>query len=105
MDEALLAGRLIPLRELSRGFYRDGKIMLLAYEQSNSIVQYIIVSYGVESLLEILHLLSKGRPLEKETESEKEFDGKGQIFSNRRQGTNFRRGETEKETKNGREYD
>lgn len=68
MDEALLTGRLIPIRALSRGFYRDGKTMLLAYEQSNSIVQHIIGRYGVESLLEILRLLAKGRSLEKAVE-------------------------------------
>jgi hypothetical protein len=65
LDEAVLTERLIPLDALSRGFSHDGKTMLLAYEQSNSIVQYIISQYGVESLLEILHRLANGSSIEK----------------------------------------
>jgi hypothetical protein len=68
LDEALVTGRLIPLESLSHGFFRDGKIMLLAYEQSNSIVQYIISRYGVDSLLEILHGLAQGSSMEKALE-------------------------------------
>jgi len=64
LDEAVLSKRLIPIESLSRGFFRDGKVMLLAYEQSNSLVRFIIGRYGKEGLLGILNRLSRGDSLD-----------------------------------------
>lgn len=64
LDEAVLSGRLIPLRALSRAFTRDGKILVLAYEQSKRLVQFIIDRFGLESLHAILGRLAEGADIE-----------------------------------------
>ncbi|MGE5842983.1 MAG: peptidase MA family metallohydrolase [Deltaproteobacteria bacterium] len=64
LNEALLAGRLIPLRSLSRGFPRDRESVSLAYEESKSIVSYMVETYGLEGLLETLRWVRQGHPLE-----------------------------------------
>ena len=51
LNEALLAGRVIPLRALSRGFPRDRGSLTLAYEESKSIVSYMVATHGLEGLL------------------------------------------------------
>ena len=65
LDEAALSGRIIPLRFLSRAFSRDGKSLVLAYEQSKSLVQFIIDRFGLEGLYAILDRLAQGAAVEK----------------------------------------
>jgi hypothetical protein len=43
LGRAVLLGRLIPLRNLRRGFPNGDKALQLAYEQSLSIVEYIVI--------------------------------------------------------------
>lgn len=64
LNEALLAGRLIPLRSLSRGFPRDRESLPLAYEESKSIVSYVVETHGLEGLLETLRWVREGHPWE-----------------------------------------
>lgn len=64
LNEALLAGRLIPLRSLSRGFPRDRESLALAYEESKSIVAYLVETHGLEGLLETLRWVRQGHPWE-----------------------------------------
>jgi hypothetical protein len=64
LNEALLAGRVIPLRALSRGFPRDRESLPLAYEESKSIVSYMVETYGLEGLLETLRSVRQGQPWE-----------------------------------------
>ena len=64
LNEALLAGRVIPLRALSRGFPRDRELLLLAYEESKSIVSYMVETHGLEGLLETLRWVKEGHPWE-----------------------------------------
>jgi len=60
LDEAVLSGRLIPLKAMSRAFSREGKTLLLAYEQSLSLVTHIIDRFGVETLLALMDRLAEG---------------------------------------------
>lgn len=64
LNEALLAGRVIPLRALSRGFPRDRESLTLAYEESKSIVSYMVETHGLEGLLETLRWVREGHPWE-----------------------------------------
>ena len=64
LDEAALSGRIIPLRFLSRAFSREGKSLVLAYEQSKSLVQFIIDRFGLESLYAVLDRLARGADIE-----------------------------------------
>jgi len=64
LNEALLAGRVIPLRALSRGFPRDRESLTLAYEESKSIVSYMVATHGLEGLLETLRRVREGHPWE-----------------------------------------
>lgn len=64
LNEALLAGRVIPLRALSRGFPRDRESLTLAYEESKSIVSYMVATHGLEGLLETLRWVRGGHPWE-----------------------------------------
>lgn len=60
LKEAILSRRLLPLSSLQRGFPQDEKLMNLAYEESKSIVEYIVKEYGKEGIITILNGLRKG---------------------------------------------
>lgn len=64
LDEAFLSGRTIPLKALSRAFYGDDRSVLLAYEQSLSLVQFMVDRYGTDGLLSVLNGLVQGDSLE-----------------------------------------
>jgi len=64
LSEAVLAGRIIPLRALSDSFPADREALTLAYEQSRSIVSYMVERYGLESILNILEAVREGNPWE-----------------------------------------
>lgn len=64
LDEAFLSGRTIPLNALSRGFFADDRSVLLAYEQSLSLVQFIVDRYGTDGLLSLLKGLAQGGSFE-----------------------------------------
>ena len=60
LNEAVLAGRIIPMRALSEFFPADREALTLAYEQSRSIVSYMVERYGLESILNILEAVREG---------------------------------------------
>jgi hypothetical protein len=64
LDSAVMAGRIIPLRQLTDYFPRDGASMILAYEQSKSLINYVDRQYGDQSIMEILYLLKNGATVE-----------------------------------------
>ena len=63
LNEAVLAGRVLSLQQLSDRFPEDDHSLMLAYEQSQSIVNYISQKYGTEKLLLILNRLRDGKAL------------------------------------------
>ncbi len=57
---ATLSGRHIRLEDLRERFPDDGKLLLLAYEESKSLVEYIIRKFGRNRLLQVLDQLKNG---------------------------------------------
>jgi hypothetical protein len=60
LDEAILSGRYISIRALTGRFPRDERYLVLAYEESKSLVEYITSAFGEEALLSVLNDLEKG---------------------------------------------
>ena len=63
LDEAVLADKVISLQQLSDDFPKEDRSLILAYEQSKSIVTYISQKYGADRLLSILSRLRDGTAL------------------------------------------
>jgi hypothetical protein len=59
LNKATLGGTLIRLNRLQDSFPSDRESLLLAYEESKSIVDYIIRRYGKESLLSLLERMKQ----------------------------------------------
>ena len=59
-EEALLAGKYIPLRNLTYSFPEDKKNLMLAYEESRSFVAFISERYGDKKIFEILNHMQRG---------------------------------------------
>jgi hypothetical protein len=64
LDAAVMAGRIIPLNTLANRFPRDGALLILAYEQSKSVINYLDRQYGSRAILQILDFLKNGEALE-----------------------------------------
>jgi hypothetical protein len=64
LNEAVLAGKIIPMRSLSRFFPGERQALILAYEQSQSLVSYMIETYGREGVLNLLKEIKDGRDWE-----------------------------------------
>ena len=64
LPAAILSGRYFDLVNLKHGFPRDKNGLILAYEQSKSIVQYISRTHGRQSVLDLLELLRQENELE-----------------------------------------
>ncbi|MBI5102158.1 MAG: hypothetical protein HZB33_10035 [Nitrospirae bacterium] len=64
LTEAALSDRFIGMQRLTDDFPSDGKGMLLAYEESKSIVEFIIKTYGDAGLRGILGHMHRGDDLE-----------------------------------------
>jgi len=60
LKQASLSGEFISLRGLTDKFPEDERAVLLAYEESKSIVEYIIREFGVSGLLQVLNHLKNG---------------------------------------------
>jgi len=60
LKDATLAGRFIPLNALSRVFPAEKRALLLAYEESKSVVEYMEREYGRNGVLEVLNNLRNG---------------------------------------------
>jgi hypothetical protein len=54
LKQATLTGRLISIRDLADGFPADDKYLHLAYQQSRSIVNYIVKEFGPSGILQIM---------------------------------------------------
>lgn len=63
LDRAIATGRYIGIRNLEQRFPGEEEYLILAYEESKSIVEYIVRQYGTQSLLELLHSLRAGHNL------------------------------------------
>jgi hypothetical protein len=64
LREAVLAGRLLRFDDLSVWFPEDRYSFMLAYEQSRSLVEYIVEVYGTSGLLRVLNALKAGNTLD-----------------------------------------
>jgi hypothetical protein len=64
LKETALAGRLLRFDDLSARFPGDRKGIILAYEQSRSLVEYIAETYGTLKLLEMLNALKTGSTMD-----------------------------------------
>lgn len=64
LRDAVLSNRLISIEGLTQSFPSDGRDLLLAYEESRSIVEYVKEKFGVSGVRGILEQISKGDDLE-----------------------------------------
>jgi hypothetical protein len=60
LDEAVLSGRYLSIRSLEERFPQEKRLHLLAYEESKSLVEYMMSSYGEEKVLSVIHDLEEG---------------------------------------------
>jgi hypothetical protein len=60
LGEAALTGRLSRFEDLSDRFPEDRYSLILAYEQSRSLVEYMAGTYGTPKLLQLLNALKNG---------------------------------------------
>jgi hypothetical protein len=60
LDGAILSGKPINIRALQDRFPEDRKSLILAYEASKSLVEYIINKYSKDGILKILRYLKDG---------------------------------------------
>ncbi len=63
LPKAAFSDQLIPLGSLDKGFPRNENALRLAYEESKSVIDYIISTHGITGLLEILDRMNAGAPL------------------------------------------
>jgi hypothetical protein len=64
LREAALSHRLISFERLTERFPADGRDLLLAYEESRSVVDYIRKEFGVSGVRMILEYMSEGDDLD-----------------------------------------
>ncbi len=67
LDAAITAGRTLPLTGLTETFPGDKASLMLAYEQSKSVVAYIDRQYGQDAILNLLGHLENGAGIETAT--------------------------------------
>jgi hypothetical protein len=88
LQNAAVSGRLISIRELVRFPPED---IILAYEESKSIIEYIEKEFGKQGVLRILAYLKEGYPLDDSLQkgisvTTLELDEKWQAYLNKRRG-------------------
>lgn len=64
LKQAVLTGRLIRMRDLAAGFPKDNTALLLAYQESKSIVDYIFQEFGLDGILMIMDHLRDGSSID-----------------------------------------
>ena len=64
LDSAVMADRIIPLKRLTDYFPRDEASLILAYEQSKSLINYVDRQYGYNAIMETLAFLKNGETVE-----------------------------------------
>ena len=60
LDAAILSGKYIRIRALTNRFPRERKSLTLAYEESKSLIEYIVRQYGRDGILMVLGYLKDG---------------------------------------------
>ena len=58
---AALSGRFITLNALAHNFPQDEQSLALAYEESRSLIEYIVATFGRNGILNILQAMKNGR--------------------------------------------
>ena len=69
LPEAVLSGNNYDLVNLAQRFPHDKNGLILAYEQSKSVVEYMSRQYGPQSIYDLLDLLRQGVDIESAVES------------------------------------
>lgn len=64
LNQAVLSGRVIPLRDLEKAFPADRRSLLLAYEESKSVVEYIDAEFGSDGIVRMVTFLSDGSDID-----------------------------------------
>lgn len=64
LDAAIMTDRVLPFSRLTNTFPSDKPSLMLAYEQSKSVVNFIDRTYGKEAILDLLHHLKNGESLD-----------------------------------------
>lgn len=64
LEDAVVSGKVLSVRVLSDRFPADRDALALAYEESKSIVVYIVDEFGVDGLLMILEYLERGEEVD-----------------------------------------
>jgi hypothetical protein len=64
LDAAIMADRVLHLRRLTKKFPRDKPSLILAYEQSKSVVNYIDRQYGKGAIPDLLGHLKNGESMD-----------------------------------------
>jgi len=67
LKEAALSGRFLSIEDMS-SFPQERRPLLLAYEESRSIVEFITAEYGVKGLVSVLEQLREGETPERSIE-------------------------------------
>ena len=64
LKQATLSGRLIRIHDLTQRFPGDIKGLRLAYQESLSIVEYIVKEFGTDGILQIMNYLKEGHSVD-----------------------------------------
>jgi hypothetical protein len=64
LNKAAVTGRLIPVNVLRDGFPQETEALILAYEESKSVVEYLVRSHGKRTLLQWLGRMAEGEDIE-----------------------------------------
>jgi hypothetical protein len=64
LDGAIMTDRVLPLSRLANTFPRDKLSLMLAYEQSKSVVNFIDRNYGKDAILDLLGYLKNGESID-----------------------------------------
>jgi hypothetical protein len=64
LPAAILSDTYFDLEKLQHQFPRDSNALILAYEQSESVVEYLSKEYGLQGVVDFLKLLQQGVDLE-----------------------------------------
>jgi hypothetical protein len=67
LSKASLAHRLIPLSLLSRNFPIDRGQLILAYEESKNVVEYMVTEHGQRGVVTIMNSLKEGDDIDEAT--------------------------------------
>ena len=67
LNKASLSHRLIPLSLLSRNFPVDRDQLILAYEESKNVVEYMVTEYGQRGVVSVMSYLKEGDDIDEAT--------------------------------------